>query len=64
MLIKLLKIIKNPISLPKIIKNNYKKTKVKIAVALDNSFNFYYDDNLNALRREGASLNFFQSNKR
>ena len=56
---KIIKIIKNPISLPKIIKNNYKKTKVKIAVALDNSFNFYYDDNLNALRREGASLTFF-----
>ena len=55
----IIKIIKNPISLPKIIKNNYKKTKVKIAVALDNSFNFYYDDNLNALRREGASLTFF-----
>ena len=55
----IIKIIKNPISLPKIIKNNYKKTKVKIAVALDNSFNFYYDDNLNALRREGASLIFF-----
>ena len=56
---KIIKIIKNPISLPKIIKNNYKKTKAKIAVALDNSFNFYYDDNLNALRREGASLTFF-----
>jgi cobyrinic acid a,c-diamide synthase len=56
---KIIKIIKNPISLPKIIKNNYKKTKAKIAVALDNSFNFYYDDNLNALRREGASLIFF-----
>ena len=56
---KIIKIIKNPISLPKIIKNNYKKTEAKIAVALDNSFNFYYDDNLNALRREGASLTFF-----
>ncbi|MBT3924540.1 MAG: cobyrinate a,c-diamide synthase [Nitrosopumilus sp.] len=55
----IIKIIKNPISLPKNIKSNYKKTKVKIAVALDNSFNFYYDDNLNALRREGASLTFF-----
>ncbi len=55
----IIKIIKNPIPLPKNIKSNYKKTKVKIAVALDNSFNFYYDDNLNALRREGASLTFF-----
>ena len=30
-----------------------------IAVALDSSFNFYYPDNLDALRREGASLKFF-----
>ena len=56
---KILKIIKNPIFLSKNKKNLTKKTKVKIAVALDNSFNFYYDDNLNALRREGASLTFF-----
>ena len=56
----ILKIIKNPIPLYlKLLNNNYKKTKVKIAVALDNSFNFYYDDNLNALRRQGASLTFF-----
>lgn len=30
-----------------------------IAVALDPSFNFYYQDNLDALRREGARLKFF-----
>ena len=30
-----------------------------IAVALDSSFNFYYQDNLDALRREGARLKFF-----
>ena len=30
-----------------------------IAVALDSSFNFYYQDNLDALRREGAQLEFF-----
>ena len=30
-----------------------------IAVALDSSFNFYYPDNLDALRREGAQLEFF-----
>lgn len=30
-----------------------------IAVALDSSFNFYYRDNLDALRREGAHLKFF-----
>ena len=56
---KILKIIKNPAPLLKNKQILTKKTKVKIAVALDNSFNFYYDDNLNALRREGASLIFF-----
>ena len=56
---KILKIIKNPITLSKNKPNITKKNKVKIAIALDNSFNFYYDDNLNALRREGASLVFF-----
>ena len=59
----ILKIIKNPIPLLKNSKNYSKKTKVKIAVALDNSFNFYYDDNLNALRRGGASLTFFSPTK-
>ena len=56
---KILKIIKNPIPLSKNKQNSNKKTKIKIAVALDNSFNFYYDDNLNALRRQGASRTFF-----
>ena len=36
-----------------------KKFKVTIAVALDSSFNFYYQDNLDALYREGANLKFF-----
>ena len=36
-----------------------KKAKTTIAVALDISFNFYYQDNLKALQREGASLKFF-----
>ena len=32
---------------------------VKIAVALDNSFNFYYNDNLNILRNLGAEITYF-----
>jgi cobyrinic acid a,c-diamide synthase len=34
-------------------------TRTRIAVALDESFNFYYIDNLDALRRSGAQLVFF-----
>jgi len=55
----IIKIIKNPIDLPKKLKPIHKKTKTTIAVALDTSFNFYYQDNLEALRREGAVLKFF-----
>ena len=32
---------------------------VRIAIALDESFNFYYQDNLDALRRAGARLVYF-----
>ena len=55
----IIKILKNPIDLPKKLKPIHKKTKTTIAVALDTSFNFYYQDNLEALRREGATLKFF-----
>jgi cobyrinic acid a,c-diamide synthase len=55
----IIKILKNPIPIPKNHKRIVKKNKVKIAIALDNSFNFYYDDNLNSLRRQGALLTFF-----
>ncbi len=41
----------------------HKKTQTSIAVALDTSFNFYYQDNLEALRREGAQLKFFSPTK-
>ena len=56
---KIIQIMKNPTSLPKKSKIIIKKQKITIAVALDNSFNFYYRDNLEALRREGANLKFF-----
>ncbi len=55
----IIKIIKNPTDLPKKSKPVHKKTKTTIAVALDTSFNFYYQDNLEALRREGATLKIF-----
>jgi cobyrinic acid a,c-diamide synthase len=38
--------------------NKFPKT-VKIAVALDHSFNFYYQENLDMLLRKGAELDFF-----
>jgi len=56
---KIIQIMKNPISLSKKPKMFMKTPKTTIAVALDNSFNFYYHDNLQALRREGANLKFF-----
>lgn len=36
-----------------------KKDGPNVAVALDQSFNFYYADNLDALRKEGINLIFF-----
>jgi len=55
----LVKICKNIERLPKINPEKFKKAKTTIAVALDNSFNFYYHDNIEALRREGAKIKFF-----
>ncbi len=37
----------------------HKKPKITISIALDSSFNFYYHDNIEALRREGAKIKFF-----
>jgi len=56
---KIVKICKNVEHLPKIKLQKFKKVKTSIAVALDSSFNFYYHDNIEALRREGAKIKFF-----
>jgi cobyrinic acid a,c-diamide synthase len=56
---KIIKIAKHASDLQKINEKPKQKPKTTIAVALDSSFNFYYKDNLNALRREGAKLKFF-----
>jgi cobyrinic acid a,c-diamide synthase len=56
---KIIQIMKNPVPLLKNVEIKIKKPTTTIAVALDGSFNFYYRDNLNALRREGANLKFF-----
>ena len=55
----ILKILKNPTRLIHKSKPSIKKSTVTIGVALDSSFNFYYNDNLESLRREGAKLKFF-----
>lgn len=36
-------------------------SKLKIGVALDNSFNFYYNENLNSLRNLSAEITFFSA---
>jgi len=46
-------------SMDPIPKEKNPKEKITIAVALDESFNFYYQDNLDVLQREGAKLEFF-----
>lgn len=57
-LISLIKPLKNEKALKKDIHNN-KPKNIKIAVALDNSFNFYYQENLDILQKKGAKLIFF-----
>jgi len=56
---KIVQICKNVPQLPKARPKKFKKPTSTVAIALDSSFNFYYHDNLEALRREGARLKFF-----
>jgi len=56
---KIIQISKNVPQLPKVQQKKFKNPTTIVAVALDSSFNFYYHDNLEALRREGAKLKFF-----
>jgi len=56
---KIVQICKNVPQLPKVQQKKFKTPTATVAVALDSSFNFYYHDNLEALRREGARLKFF-----
>ena len=56
---KIVQICKNVQQLPKAQPKKFKKPTSTVAIALDSSFNFYYHDNLDALRREGAKLKFF-----
>ena len=56
---KIIEISDNVEQLSKIKPQKFKKGRTSIAIALDNSFNFYYHDNIEALRREGAKIMFF-----
>ncbi len=56
---KIVKLCKKTSALPDISEEKSKKKQTTISVALDESFNFYYQDNLDCLQRAGAELEFF-----
>jgi cobyrinic acid a,c-diamide synthase len=49
----------NTSQIPQKLKPRLDKPKTTIAVALDKSFNFYYYDNFDSLRKNGAKIEFF-----
>jgi cobyrinic acid a,c-diamide synthase len=56
---KIIRIGKNVSPISQTLPENKIKQKATIAVALDESFNFYYQDNLDALKANGAAIKFF-----
>lgn len=56
---KIVSILKQAPPLARIEEKKRARPKTTIAVALDKSFNFYYYDNFDALKRSGAKLEFF-----
>jgi cobyrinic acid a,c-diamide synthase len=51
--------VKNNLKIKKKYVPNINLTNIKIAIALDSSFNFYYQENFDALKQIGAKLLFF-----
>lgn len=56
---KIIQIGKRASPITKISIDDKKQQKITLAIALDESFNFYYQDNIDALKREGAKIEFF-----
>lgn len=56
---KIVEFCKSAPDLPTITREKPKKKQTTISVALDQSFNFYYQDNLDCLKSAGAELEFF-----